>query len=262
VSSGDGTVKPPRLYHKKGWNGDWKQDWERSHGWYDRSHHWDDDKNGYDNDHDYDYETKPEQCATSSTNIAKVTATGGGITVSDTDKATVQIVGPSSEARYLTYTQGGWGSKPSGYNPGKLLADNWSRVYPGGFVQIGGTKFIKLTSASAVEKFLPQGGTPAKLTQSYTNPTSQITVLAGQVLALQLNVDFSKAGVTHWGLPVLRVVHGEFAGWTVTQILTLGNTALGGGSLPSGVTLSELNDIIAAINENFDGGQQNNGVIE
>jgi hypothetical protein len=36
---------------------------------------------------------------------------------------------------------------------------------------------------------------------------------------------------------------------------------LGGGSLPSGITLSELNDIITAINENFDGGTKDNGVI-
>ena len=209
---------------------------------------------------DDDDDDAPKFCPTTSTNTAKVTAKYGSTTVWAKDDATVQVTIPAT--RYVTYTQGGWGSTPNGNNPGKLLANNWSRVYPGGFVKIGGTKYIKLTSPSAVEKFLPQGGTPAKLTQSYTNPTSYITVLAGQVLALQLNVDFSKAGVTQAGLDGLRVVRGEFAGWTVSQILALGNAALGGGSLPSGVTLPELNDVITAINENFEGGTQNNGVIE
>ena len=264
VTKGDGySVKPPTIYHKKGWDGDWRLDWDAARGWWDRRKWWDDDRSGSSNTDDYDKDKHPKFCPSSSTNTAKVTAKHGATTVTAKDDATVQI-GPSAQAPYKTYTQGGWGSKPTyhGNNPGKVLADSWSRVYPAGFVQIGGTKWIKLTSPSAVEKFLPQGGTPAKLTQSYTNPTSQISVLAGQVLALQLNVDFSRAGVTHTGLGLLRVVHGEFVGWTVAQVLALGNTVLGGGALPAGVTLSELNDIIASINENFDGGTENKGVIE
>ena len=42
--------------------------------------------------------------------------------MSATDKETVQIVAPAPSAPYKTFTQGGWGSKPSGNNPGAFLA--------------------------------------------------------------------------------------------------------------------------------------------
>jgi hypothetical protein len=262
VGHDDGSVVAPKLYHKKGWNGDWRRDWDRERGWPDRSRYWDDDKGGSPDDADYDYDATPRQCATSSTNIATVTATAGGVSVSDSDKETIEIVGPPPSAPYATFTQGGWGAKPSGNNPGRLLATNFSRVYPGGAVVIGQTRTITLTSASTIEKFLPQGGTPAKLTQSSVNPTSKISVFAGQVLALKLNVDFSAAGITRMGLGTLTVVSGELAGATVNEILALANAVLGGAPLPTSVTLAELNDTVARINENFDGGTGNNGYLE
>jgi hypothetical protein len=262
VGHDDGSVVAPKLYHKKGWNGDWRRDWDRERGWPDRSRYWDDDRLGDANDADYDYDVNPRQCATASTNIATVTATAGGVSVTDSDKETIEIVGPPPSAPYATFTQGGWGAKPSGNNPGRLLATNFSRVYPGGAVVIGQTRTITLTSPYAIEKFLPQGGTPAKLTQSYVNPTSKISVLAGQVLALKLNVDFSAAGITRMGLGTLTVVSGELAGATVNEVLALANAVLGGAPLPVGVTLADLNDTVTRINENFDGGSGNNGYLE
>ncbi|MBI2529429.1 MAG: DUF11 domain-containing protein [Candidatus Rokubacteria bacterium] len=261
VASADGTVMPPRLYQKKGWNGDWRQDWDLSHGWPDRSRHWDDDKPGHDNDADYDYDSSPEQCPTSATNVARVTATAGGMTVSATDKETVQILGPPPHAPYTTYTQSGWGAKPSGSSAGKRLADHFALVYPSGVV-IGGTKTITLTSAAAVDAFLPQAGTPAKLTQDYVNPTSPISSLAGQVLALRLNVDFSAAGLTTMGFATLTVVEGELAGMTVNDVLALGNSVLGGGAVPPGLKLSELTQVIRLINSNFDGGAHDNDYLQ
>jgi uncharacterized repeat protein (TIGR01451 family) len=261
VASGDGTVMPPKLYQKKGWNGDWRQDRDQSHGWPDRSRNWDDDKSNHDNDSDYDYDSNPEQCPTSATNVARVTATAGGVTVSATDKETVQIIGPPPHAPYTTYTQSGWGAKPSGNNAGKRLAEHFAQVYPNGVV-IGGTKTIKLTSASAVDAFLPQGGTPAKLTQDYINPTSPISALAGQVLALRLNVDFSDAGLTTMGFATLTVVEGELAGMTVNDVLALGSSVLGGGALPSGLKLSDLTKILTLINSNFDGGTHDDDYLQ
>ncbi len=164
------------------------------------------------------------------------------------------------QAPYKSFTQGGWGAKPSGNNPGKFLADNFARVYPSG-ITIGGAKTIKLTSSSSVERFLPQGSSPARLTQNYTNPNWDITVLAGQVLALKMNVDFSTAGLTRSGFGALVVVSGDLAGDTVNQVLALANTVLGGGSLPAGLSLSELNEVVTRINENFNGGTQNNGYL-
>jgi hypothetical protein len=263
VTKSDGAINPPHVYHKLGWGDDWREDWDRRFGDYFRNRKWDDDRwwDDRDNDRDYDYDKRPEQCATVSTNIAKVTATAGTVTVTATDKETVQVVAPTPSAPYKTFTQGGWGSKPSGSNPGKFLATNFATVYPNGLT-IGGTKTIKLTSSYAIEKFLPQGGTPAKLTQNYLNPTWDITVLAGQVAALKLNVDFSAKGLTRPGLGALTVVSGELRGKTVSQVLALANTVLGGGALPSGLTLSELNGVVTMINENFDGGTRNNGYLE
>jgi hypothetical protein len=261
ASGPDGSVSVPRIYHKKGWNSNWNDDWDRRHNDYSRSRWWDEHKWGHNNDDDYDHDKHPKQCPTTSTNIVKVTAKAGTIAVTATDKETVQVVAPAPVAPFKTFTIGGWGAKPSGNNPGKFLATNFGTVYPGGSVTVGGTKTLKLTSASAIEKFLPQTGSPSKLTQSYVNPTWNVSSFAGQVLALKLNVDFSAAGLTRQGLGALTLVSGELRGKSVTEVLALANTVLGGGSLPYGLSLSELHDIVSKINENFDGGTQNNGFL-
>jgi hypothetical protein len=75
------------------------------------------------------------------------------------------------------------------------------------------------------------------------------------VLALQLNVDFSKAGILPTGLATDLITSGPLAGWTVQQVLNLANSVLGGcTTLPAfGVTsISQLNDIVTAINEKYD----------
>lgn len=164
----------------------------------------------------------------------------------------------STGCDYSTYTQGGWGSKPSGNNPGKLLASNFSKVFGSSGVTIGySSKYtLKFTSASAVEAFLPQGGTAKALTKSYCNPTSTLSVFAGQVLALKLNVAFSDAGVTKKGLGSLKLASGKLAGKTVNEVLKIANEALGGKSncLPSGLSISDLNSIVTSLNESFNEG--------
>lgn len=161
-----------------------------------------------------------------------------------------------------TYTQGGWGATPSGTNPGALLQAKFSSVYSTGKVQIGGLKKLTFTSAAAIAAFLPQGGTASKLTADATNPTSTSAgVLAGQVLALQLSVDFSNKGFLPAGLGSLKVASGDLAGQTVTQVLATANAVLGGAALPSGLTYSELNAVVDAINNNFDNGSQNLGFL-
>lgn len=169
---------------------------------------------------------------------------------------------------FTTFTQGGWGAPPNGNNPGALLAANFATVYPTG-VAIGGTKKLKFTSAAAIEAYLPAGGKPAVLPASApsiaTNPTSSPAgVLGGQVLALQLNVDFSIAGLTKPGLPALKVASGKLAGLTVQQVLALANAVLGGNTAaltPYSMTVSQLNEVVTAINENFDDGKINGGFL-
>lgn len=167
-------------------------------------------------------------------------------------------VTPVSSTGYTTYTQGGWGANPHGNNPGQLLTSKFAQVYPGGSVAIGGTKKLTFTSAAAIIKFLPAGGTPGILAGNATNPTSSAAgVFAGQVLALRLSVNFSAAGITKSGLGSLHVLSGKTAGLTVSQVLALGELVLGGGALPSGISVSDINSVIDSINNNYDGGTVN-----
>jgi hypothetical protein len=187
------------------------------------------------------------------TNTVTVTANlvGRTETCVASDSATVTV---SNGDSFITFTQGGWGSPPSGGNPGALLAANFARVYPRGSVTIGGTSTLTFTSANAIQNFLPQGGRPSVLTASATNPGgSSGGVFAGQVLALQLSVDFSNARILPAGLASQRLTSGPLAGSTVAQVLALANAVLGGntGALPAGMSISNLNDVVDRINNSF-----------
>jgi len=201
-----------------------------------------------------------------------VPATVNGLSLSTTSPLNITLsAGQNScgnDFKYVclpwtTYTQGGWGNTNG--TPGRLLTSNFSTVYPGGKVVIGGTYTLTFKSAAAVQAFLPAGGTANVLNASAINPTSSHAgVIAGQLLALQLNVDFSTAGVNRAGLASLKVQSGKLAGYTVASVLTLANTVVGGsiGSLPSGVSLSDLNTVLTNINQNYDGGSSDNGYLK
>jgi uncharacterized repeat protein (TIGR01451 family) len=187
----------------------------------------------------------PAAACTSQPNPAANATADGGLTA--TDSGSLSCTPP---ANFQTVTQGGWGAPPHGGNPGAILRDNFSKIGP---VIIGcSTGFtLTFTSAAAIQAFLPQGGTPAALTASATNPTGKITVFAGQVLALQLNVSFSNISVLPPGLGGF-IVPGT-GGRTVSQVLADANAALGGCGLPPYVSsISQLNDIVTSINEMFD----------
>ena len=160
-------------------------------------------------------------------------------------------------------TQGGWGAPPHGNNMGVLLANYCSTVYPRGCVEVGmpgfGGHSMKFTSAAAIAAYLPAGSTPGALTSDALNPTSSSAgVFGGQVLALQLNVDFCDAGLT--GSPgsplgdmMLNDATSPLNGQTVRQILALANRALGGGNVSAqGVTINTLNTLIDNLNGAFD----------
>jgi hypothetical protein len=188
-----------------------------------------------------------------------VVSTPGTLTVTPSTQ-------PCSTDGFTTYSQGGWGSKPSGNNPGMLLKNNFSAVYPDGYVKIGtpATKWLKFTSAYAIEKFLPQGGSSNVLNSSATNPTSSSAGnFAAQLLALQLAVDFSAAGVTKEGLGSLVMVSGPLAGKTVDEILELANKVIGGqtSALPSGLNISGLAGILESLIMNFHEGTVNQGLL-
>jgi hypothetical protein len=163
---------------------------------------------------------------------------------------------------FTGFTQGGWGAPVNGNNPGTVLHNNFAAVYPNGLeIGVGGAGYsMKFTSAAAITAFLPQGGTPKKLTADLVNPTSSIAgVFGGQVLALRLNVGFSAAGVTQGaggalGSLKLTGTGTSLDGLTVDQILAVCETALGGGALPADYTIANLNALATELNEAFDNG--------
>lgn len=159
---------------------------------------------------------------------------------------------------HRTQTQGGWGTKASGNNPGTYRDANFATAFPSGLT-VGSTYTIKLMSSSAVQNFLPQGGTAAAISQNYVNPTSKINVLAGQVVALTLSVGFDNAdpnfSPSNTPLASLKIKSGACAGMTVQQVLNEANKALGGSA--SSLTPAKANECVTNINENFvDGGNK------
>jgi uncharacterized protein YegL len=149
-------------------------------------------------------------------------------------------------------------------NPGCILDSAFASVFPAGLT-VGGNFTIHLSSANAVQNYLPEIGLPHVLTANHVDPNStESHVFGADVVSLALNLAFSNAGVPCYcpGLGNLVVptgVHspnGPFAGWSVNQIFALANQVLGGntGALPAGITLYDLAFVVSAINSNFDGG--------
>ena len=158
---------------------------------------------------------------------------------------------------FKTWGQGAWGSPPHGNNPGMYLKNHWNLLDT---VKIGcdtiGGKRLTFTMWQAVNQFLPQGGKPMPLDTSLLNPTSRISVLAGQELALALNIKFDLAdtGFGHSSnhLKDLCVASGTFQGWTVQHVFLEAGKILGGCN--SIYSPAEINDAVSAINENFEDG--------
>lgn len=177
-----------------------------------------------------------------------------------------------------TYTQGGWGSgcpdpqqgDTMSTQPGCIRDHYFDMVFPGG-VMIGDTTGAGgygavWENAAAVEAFLPAGGTAAALTGDLVNPTdTPAGVLAGQILALRLNREYSCAGlfeilglvpeVECYGDFVIPGHCGVFAGLTVDEFLALADSAIGGypGVLDGyGAGFSDVNETATCLNELYD----------
>ncbi len=158
---------------------------------------------------------------------------------------------------YRTQTQAGWGAVSNGNNAGVYLQEHFSSVFPTGLTIGCSSGFtIKLTSASAITNFLPQGGSPEALIASSTDVSNVNNLFAGQVVALSLSVSFDQNipnfGTSKSTLSSLVITSGDFMGWTVGQLLNEANRVLGG--CQSNYTLSQLNLAVTNVNENFDNG--------
>jgi hypothetical protein len=226
---------------------------------------------------DNQVDVTPPTGFTSATPASRIVTVPTGGIVSGVDFAFFAV----PTGNYATYNQAAWGAKPKNGNAAQLLADNFDTMYTTGEIVIGiadtvGRYSITMTGAPVIQTFLPQGGPAAALTKSYVDPISlwkpkhagkfghhkMISQLAGNVMALQLNVDFSNKAITRFGLSSLKVVSGTLAGQTVAQVLALANRVLGGDPVPAGLTLQSINDVVKNINSNYEAGAVNRGFLQ
>lgn len=164
------------------------------------------------------------------------------------------------DGEVITFTQTAWGD--SAGPEGHLLTANFNTVYAsaGESLQVGipgasGFSII-FTDAEAVLAFVPSNGPPAALTTDLVNPTVSATgTFGGNVIALQLNVDYADFGALlgSSGIPLgdLRLcgVGAGFDGVTIRQFLAAANTVLGGDT--SSATPSQVDAVADEINAAF-----------
>jgi len=162
---------------------------------------------------------------------------------------------------FRTQTPGGWGSPEAGNNAGAYRDANFRIAFPEGLV-VGGNRTLTLTDESAVEAFLPSGGSPRALDESVIDPgnltgSDQLGSFAGHVVALTLSITFDQCSACDSfgsnNIPLKDLIFddgSDFDGMTVEAVLAEANRVLGGGEVDQ-FTASQLNDALTKVNENF-----------
>jgi hypothetical protein len=192
-------------------------------------------------------------------------ATGDGTGTVDGPPNTGSSGGAPEPGDFRTQTPGGWGAPASGNNPGAYRDANFDSAFPSGLSIGCSSGYTALfTSASAIEAFVPAGGTPGVLDQDLVDPvTTSGGVLAGHVVALSLAVGFDASdpnfGGTSMTITSLVATSGACAGMTVAQILHLANSIVGGCNAQ--LTPSEITSCVDAINNNFVDGAKAGGYL-
>ena len=171
------------------------------------------------------------------------------------------------DGQFINYSQGNWGDDPSPGSAAALLQANYNTVYAptSGLLEVGipgaGGYSILFTNVTDLLNFLPTLGPSGPLTSDLLDPTSSAAgAVAGRVIALQLDIDFSDAGVLP-GAPGLRfgdLILTNFTtlpllnGLTVRQFRNDVNILLGGGS--SIYTIATLDLVVDDVSSAFGGG--------
>ncbi|WP_096332854.1 hypothetical protein [Nannocystis exedens] len=197
-----------------------------------------------------------------------ITSSGGDESVDEGgDEGGEKGGGGDSVCGYRTQTQGGWSSTCSGDNPGCTRDEYFDHVFPGpDHLVIGcGSNTATFINSVAVREALPAGGQARALTKDEMThfdgeDDPQLgTVLAGQALALSLNVGFSwvEAFVAQDLPPFASLLiadkHSPCHGMSVQEALDEVNAALGDcGSI---LTPEEANTCATRINESLVDGE-------
>lgn len=156
----------------------------------------------------------------------------------------------------LTYNQIDWGD--GSLAAGVLLSANFNSQYPNDLT-VGIENSLTLTLPGAVFTFLPALGTPGSLTGDVVDPqTTSAGSLAGEVVALKLNIDFSDANILPGTIPFGDlIIYGiestpQLNGQSVREVLASLEIILGGGTGTYGS--STANAIAALLNSSFANG--------
>ncbi len=172
--------------------------------------------------------------------VLRIASWGLAVTLASAGAASATPIWQNGDV--ITYGQGLWGGLTT--NPGAiLLINDYASVYAATsdllMVGLPNPGFsITFSGPLQVIGYLPAPGPAASLDQNYVNPlTTTSGTFGGDVLALELNVDFSDAGflLGTKGIPFGDLVLDNFGplslfnGRTVRQILGADNTDLGGG---------------------------------
>ena len=161
---------------------------------------------------------------------------------------------------------GGWGSSPSGSNPGAYLHANFDQVFSAGLVIGSGQNTLTFTSAEAITAYLPASGKSGALDGAYIDPVKRDVrnTLAAQAIALTISLSFDAAikdySASTLNLANLEVAVGTFEGMLVKEVLAEANKVLGGEE--SKYTATQLNEALSAMNESYvDGAYTGTGYL-
>lgn len=161
---------------------------------------------------------------------------------------------------FRSQTPGGWGAPAEGNNPGTYRDANFAAAFPNGLT-IGCNNTLTLTSASAVEDFLPAGGQPNVLPAGNLVNSNLSNSFASHLVAITLSLGFDSYdpnfGTSNYLAENLVFNTGLFTGMTVGEVVTIANSVIGGCS--SEYTPEQLKSGLALFNENYGNGTEDNG---
>jgi len=165
-----------------------------------------------------------------------------------------------SDGDMTTYVQSEWSAGLSATTAKSLLEAHFNTVYAEtfGILRVGGTFLMSFDGAPAIEAYLPQTASPGALDATLDDPTTSASgAFGGEVVTLQLNVDFSDAGfitgtaaLKFGDLTICNSGVTALNGATVRQFLAAANQLLGGGTSTYG-TISDLQPIASKLNGAF-----------
>lgn len=188
---------------------------------------------------------------------------------------------PEGFPPYCGFTQGFYGMPNGNDDWTAVFGGNFGAMYPTGLTFGTGARSMTLTSAGAVQNYLPCGGTPGVLSSACTGTCSNPScttgnssptggILSGQGLTLKINIDVNSGFVPafgdlefcNWttvdaigGFALTQSQADGLNAYTVSSFLAAVEAYAGGAGLvpaPAGLTRGQLVFLMDTLNQAFD----------